>query len=117
VHEPTADDLETWQQSLKEVGCFGGTIDGELGPRTEAAALASGRPPRGCDGALSLTADASRGKVSLRVDGGDEVDGITLDGRITQADVGANRSFSATGTFSGSNFAGEALTLTGTCPE
>ncbi len=36
-HDVDAEELETWQTDLNAVGCWVGPVDGELGPRTEAA--------------------------------------------------------------------------------
>lgn len=72
---------------------------------------------RGNASSLALTVDASDGRGSLGVSGGDEQDGITLNGTVSKVTVGPDRSFTLTGTFTPPNSAGEAFTLTGACPE
>lgn len=66
---------------------------------------------------LSFTADATGGSGTLGVDGGTESDGIILNGTISSVEIGADRSFTATGEFGEPNNVGETFTLEGSCPE
>lgn len=66
---------------------------------------------------LSLSADATLESGTLSVDGGTESDGITLNGTISDVEVAADGSFTATGEFGEPNNVGETFTLTGSCPQ
>ena len=72
---------------------------------------------RGAADGLTLAVDASEGDGTLAVDGGTEQDGITLNGTVTAVSITPARAFTVRGTFGPPNFAGEAFTLTGSCPE
>ena len=72
---------------------------------------------RGRAGVLTLTVDATRGTGTLGVDGGDEQDGITLNGDVEAVSIAADRSFDPSGTFGSPNFAGEPFSMSGSCPE
>ena len=72
---------------------------------------------RGRAGVLTLTVDATRGTGTLGVAGGDEQDGITLNGDVEAVSIAADRSFDLSGTFGPPNFAGEPFSMSGSCPE
>ena len=72
---------------------------------------------RGTGAPLSLAVDATQGTGTLGVTGGDEQDGITLNGNVSSVQISADREFTVQGTFTAPNFAGEGFTLTGACPE
>lgn len=71
----------------------------------------------GTSGNLSLSADATEGTGTLAIDGGDEEDGVTLNGEITSVEIGADRSFSASGQFGDPSLVGETFSFAGSCPE
>lgn len=64
---------------------------------------------------ITLLVDAPDGTGTLAVDGGNEGDGITLNGDIDGVTVGDDGSFTVTGTFTEPNNVGEDFTLTGSC--
>ena len=70
----------------------------------------------GADG-LTLAVDATQGTGTLGVAGGDEQDGITLNGDVEAVSIAADRSFDLSGTFGSPNFAGEPFSVSGSCPE
>lgn len=55
------------------------------------------------------------GSGALKVDGGTEEDGVTVEGVLDSIEVGDAGDLTGAGTFSAPNFAGEAFTLTGSC--
>lgn len=66
---------------------------------------------------FTLEVEATEGAGTLTVTGGDEEDGIDLDGAVTSVEIGSDRSFTAAGEFGAPNFAGETFSVTGICPE
>lgn len=64
--------------------------------------------------ALALDLDVSQGSGTLSVEGGDESDGITLNGTVDDATINAG-DFSAEGTLGQPNFAGESFSVSGIC--
>jgi peptidoglycan hydrolase-like protein with peptidoglycan-binding domain len=72
---------------------------------------------RGAADGLTLTVDATQGTGTLGVAGGDEQDGITLNGDVEEVSIAADRSFDLSGTFGSPNFAGEPFSMSGSCPE
>lgn len=64
---------------------------------------------------LTLSAQAANGTGTLKVSGGGEGDGVTLNGTISSAVVGDTGAFTVKGTFTAPTNAGEAFTLTGSC--
>lgn len=72
---------------------------------------------RGSADGLTLAVDATGGSGTLAVGGGNEQDGITVNGTVTGVDIAADRSFTATGRYTQPNFAGENFTISGACPE
>ncbi|MFM7068275.1 MAG: peptidoglycan-binding domain-containing protein [Actinomycetes bacterium] len=55
------------------------------------------------------------GSGALSVTGGDESDGIDLNGQVDSIEIGDTGQITASGTFAGPNFAGEAFTVSGSC--
>ena len=72
---------------------------------------------RGSADGLTLAVDATQGTGTLGVAGGDEQDGITLNGDVEAVSIAADRSFDLSGTFGPPNFAGEPFSVSGSCPE
>jgi len=64
---------------------------------------------------LTLVVDATSGTGTLAVSGGTESDGITLNGDIESVSVESDDSFTANGTFTAPNNAGESFELSGQC--
>jgi peptidoglycan hydrolase-like protein with peptidoglycan-binding domain len=64
---------------------------------------------------LTLVADAVEGNGTVGVSGGNESDGITLNGTITSVTIDPSGSFTASGEFGEPNNVGEAFTLSGSC--
>ncbi len=64
---------------------------------------------------LTLVVDATSGTGTLGVSGGTESDGITLNGDIESVRVGSDDSFTADGTYTAPNIAGERFELSGQC--
>ena len=72
---------------------------------------------RGSVDGMTLAVDATQGAGTLGVSGGDEQDGITLNGDVEAVSIADDRSFDLSGTFGPPNFAGEPFSVSGSCPE
>ena len=66
---------------------------------------------------LTLEVDASEGEGTLGVSGGNESDGVTLNGDVSGVSISDQRSFTVEGEFGEPNNTGEEFTLSGACPE
>jgi peptidoglycan hydrolase-like protein with peptidoglycan-binding domain len=67
------------------------------------------------DGGLTATVTAWGGSGALKVDGGDEGDGVSLDGILDTVEVGDSGDVTGAGTFAAPNFKGESFTISGSC--
>lgn len=69
------------------------------------------------DADLTIEIEVLEGEGSFAVDGGNEQDGITLNGDVESFSTNEARDFSGSGTFTAPNFEGEEFTFSGSCPE
>lgn len=66
---------------------------------------------------LSIEVDVVEGTGTMAVSGGTESDGITLNGDVGAMTASQDGSFNGSGEFGEPNNAGEAFTISGSCPE
>lgn len=67
------------------------------------------------DGGTTATVTAWGGSGALKVDGGDEQDGVTVNGVLDAIEVGDTGDVTGSGTFGEPNFKGEGFTISGSC--
>lgn len=69
------------------------------------------------DADLTIEIDVVEGEGTLAIDGGNEQDGIILNGDVDEFSADEARAFSGSGTYTAPNFEGEEFTFSGSCPE